>query len=158
MESIRRVRMEDLARNAGRVIREVREGEPALVENHGEPEVAIIDVVDYRLLRAALRYLGRPGARQVGHAAPTPLPEKGGLDRQEVEALPDIQARYDLVLASYLQGDISLARAAELLDMPWIDLRTRSVRLDIPMAMAPAGLAEARRDIEVAMRIAEPEP
>lgn len=158
VESMRRVRKADLARHAGRVIQAVRKGEPALVESDGEPEVAIIDVVDYRLLRAALRHLGRPVGRDAAPVGPGPAPAEGGLDRQEVDALPDVQARYDLVLARYLQGDISLARAAELLDMPWIELRTRFRRLDIPVATAPADLAEALQDVEVAMRLARPEP
>jgi len=156
MESTRRVRKTELARNTHQVIRAVQRGETALVENHGEPEVAIIDILDYRLLRATMRFLGQRGA------GTGPLwgkqsanPEAGGVTRKEIDALPDVQARYDLVIAKYLEGDISLGRAAGLLDMPRLELQTRFLRLDIPMENAPATESEARGDAEMAMRFLE---
>jgi len=50
----------------------------------------------------------------------------------------------------YLPAAISLPRAAELLDLPWLDLRTRCLRLDVPLRNAPADLAEAKEDVQVA--------
>ncbi len=155
MEPVRRVRKTDLARNTHDVIKAVQRGEMALVENHGEPEVAIIDIVDYRLLRSAMRYLARKGTVDLWSRR-VPYPEEGGLSQEDVDALAEVQDRYDLVLAGYLEGEISLARAAELLNMPWIELHTRFWRLDIPLETAPADLEEARRDTETAMRLAEP--
>jgi predicted HTH domain antitoxin len=64
--------------------------------------------------------------------------------------LVDPQARYDLVLAHYLAGAISLARAAELLDLSWLELRARCLRLDVPLRTAPADLDQARADVEAA--------
>jgi predicted HTH domain antitoxin len=60
----------------------------------------------------------------------------------------DPQARFDLVLAHYLAGAISMGRAAELLGLPWLDLRTRFVRLDVPVRTAPRDLDEAIGDME----------
>ena len=60
-----------------------------------------------------------------------------------VTAQPTLQAQYDLILAYYLAEEISLSRAAELLDLPWLDLRTCFLRLDVPLRPAPADLAEA---------------
>lgn len=155
MDPVRRIRKTDLARNTHDVIKAVQRGETTLVENHGEPEVAIIDIVDYRLLRAAMRCLARKDAGRLW-SRPASNPEEGGLSQEDVDALPDVQDRYDLVLASYLDGEISLARAAELLGIPWIELHTRFWRLDIPMETAPADLEEARRDAETALRLAQP--
>jgi hypothetical protein len=45
---------------------------------------------------------------------------------------------------------ISLARAAELLDLPWLDLRTRFLRLDVPLRASPADVDEARADAAAA--------
>ncbi len=138
------------------LIQSVQRGETALVENHGEPEVAIIDIVDYRLLRAAMRFLARRSADRLW-TRPASKPDEGGLSQEDVDALAEVQDRYDLVLASYLEGEISLARTAELLGMSWIELHTRFWRLDIPMETAPADLEEARRDTETAVRLAEPD-
>jgi len=140
MESVQRVRKTDLARHTRRVIQAVQRGRTALIESHGQPEAVIMDVIDYRILRAVMRY----------HVQPPDIDPAAGLaDRQAAQAA-DPQARYDTVLAHYLAGAISLARAAELLDLAWLDLRTRCLRLDVPLRAAPADLAEARADIAVA--------
>jgi predicted HTH domain antitoxin len=140
MESVRRIRKTDLARNTRQVINSVLRGQTAVVESHGKPEVAILDIVDYRIIRAVMRY----------YAQMPEIDVQTGLPDQEVAALSDPQDRFNLVLAHYLAGAVSLGRAAELLDLPWLDLRTRFLRLDVPLRTAPADLDEARRDVEVA--------
>jgi hypothetical protein len=111
-------------------------GRTAIIESHGQPEVAILDIVDYRIMRAVVRY----------HAQQPETVLEGGLGDQTVAAVTDDQERFDLVIAHYLAGAISLARAAELLDLPSLDLRTRFIRLDVPLRTAPADLAEAIND------------
>ena len=141
MEQIKRVRKTDLARNTRQVITAVQRGQTAIVESHGQPEAAILDILDYHILRAVMRYY-------------TQRPEidvEAGLANKHVVALTDTQARYDLVLAHYLAGAISLARAAELLDLSWLDLRTRCLRLDVPLRTAPTDLEQARADVEAAL-------
>ena len=56
MELLQRVRKTDLARNTRKIIRDVLRGKTAIVESHGLPEVAIVDVIDYYLKSAALYY------------------------------------------------------------------------------------------------------
>lgn len=73
-----------------------------------------------------------------------------GLQVAEVQALDDLQACYDLVFAHYLAGSISLARAAELLGLPWLALRTRCQRLNVPLRTAPGDAEEAARDVAAA--------
>jgi hypothetical protein len=62
----------------------------------------------------------------------------------------DPQTRVHTVLSHYLAGAISVDRTAELLDLSWLDLRTRFLRLDVPLRVAPSILDKARQDTEVA--------
>jgi antitoxin (DNA-binding transcriptional repressor) of toxin-antitoxin stability system len=50
------VRKTDLARNTSQVIRNVLRGQPTLIENHGQPEVTIVGVIDYLILRALAHF------------------------------------------------------------------------------------------------------
>jgi predicted HTH domain antitoxin len=146
MQSMQRVRKTDLARNTRQVINDVLRGQTAVVESHGEPEVAIMDILDYRITRAVMRY----------YSLQPEIDVEAGLSNQQVAAVPEPQERYNLVLAHYLAGAISLGRAAELLELPWLDLRTRFSRLDVPMRVAPADLPEAKSDVEAAEEWAIP--
>jgi len=141
IESVRHIRKTDLARNTRQVINAVLRGQTAVVESHGKPEVAILDIVDYRIIRAVMRY----------YAQMPEIDVKAGLSDQKVTVISDPQDRSNLVLAHYLAGAISLGRAAELLDVSWLDLRTRFLRLDVPLRTAPANLAAARADVKVAI-------
>jgi hypothetical protein len=145
MESIQHVRKTDLARNTREVLNTVMRGQTALIESHGKAEAAIIDIVDYLILRAVMRY----------HARPPEIDANAGLTDAAVQAISDPQARYDLVLAHYLAGSISLGRAAELLKLPSFDLRLRFVRLDVPLRLGPATIEEALAEEEVASRLAQ---
>ena len=149
VEFVQRVRKTDLARNTRRVINAVHRGQTALIESHGEAEAAIIDIIDYRILRAVVRYHARQVAEQ-GKWLDRVLEVQQGLSEQEVAALPDPQAQYDLALAHYLAGGISLARTAELLGQSWLELRTRFLRLDVPVRAGPAEPTEAKEDMETA--------
>ena len=140
MEFITRVRKTDLARNTRQVIRAVQRGQTAVIESHGQPEAAIIDIVDYRILRAVMRF----------YAQRPEIDVEAGLADEQGAAPADTRERYNLVMAHYLAESISLGRAAELLDLTWLDLHTRCLRLDVPLRTAPADLAQARADVETA--------
>ena len=143
MQYLHRVRKTDLARNTRQVLRAVQRGQTAIIESHGQPEAAILDIVDYYLQRAAIAYYTQ---------APAIDPD-AGLSGEAAASTGDDQARYNLVLAHYLGGALSLARAAELLDLPWIDLRLRFARLDIPIHTSPGAPAELEGDIRNASRL-----
>ena len=119
----------ELSRNTRQIIRAAQRGQTVVIEHHGQPEVAIIDIADYHILRALAHYYAHPSQIQTG----------SGLSDEAVAAQPDLQAQYDLVLAYYLAEEISLDRAAELLDLSRIDLRGRFFRLDVPLRAGPAG-------------------
>jgi prevent-host-death family protein len=136
METIQHIPKTELARNTRQVIRAAQRGQTVVVESHGQPEVAIMDIVDYHIVRAVLRYYMEPPAIEIGAGLP------------DTEAHPaDPQAQYDLILAHYLSENISLGRAAELLRLPWLDLRSRFIRLDIPLRLGPANIEEARQEV-----------
>lgn len=140
MDVVQRVSRTDLARNTRRVLNDVRRGRTTLIENYGEPEAALLDIVDYRILRAVMRY----------HAEMPKIASDAGLSEEDVQAMDDPDARYGLVFAHYLAGSISLARTAELLDIPWLELRTRCLRLNVPLRSAPGDAAEAAADVATA--------
>ena len=127
----------ELSRNTRQIIRAAQRGQTVVIEHHGQPEVAIIDIADYHILRALAHYYARAPKIVAG----------SGLRHEAVVSQPDLQAQYDLVLAHYLAEEISLGRAAELLDLPWIDLRTRFLRLDVPLRIGPADPDEARAEV-----------
>ncbi len=139
MEYIQRVRKTDLARNTHQIIRNAQRGQTILVESHGQAEVAILDILDYRIVRAFLSYHTHP-----------PQIDSAGLNREVIETVSDPQHAYDLVLAHYLAGAISLGRAAELLGLPPLDLQTRFMRLDVPLHLSPQDEQSVRQDINAA--------
>lgn len=51
--------------------------------------------------------------------------------------------RWALVVGAYLEKEINLGKAAEMLDIHELDLRERFIRLGIPLRIGPADLAEA---------------
>lgn len=140
MTTIQRVSRTELARNTRQVLNDVQRGRTALVESHGKPEAAILDIIDYRIVRGVMRY----------HAEDPEIDPEAGLSEGAVQAREDAEARYALVLAHYLAGSISMSRAGELLGIPWLELRTRFMRLDVPVRTAPADADEAADDVAAA--------
>jgi predicted HTH domain antitoxin len=138
MELLQRVRKTDLARNTRKIIRDVLRGNTAIVESHGLPEVAIVDVIDYYLQSAALHYFTQSPKINI----------QEGLPDETIAKMDNEQERYNLVLAHYLGEAISLGRAAELLNLPWVDLRMRLARLDIPLFLGPRDIEELRAEIK----------
>ena len=139
MEYIQHVRKTDLARNTSRIIKGVQRGQTVLVENHGQVEAAIIAIIDYRILRALTLYYTHP-----------PKINPQGLEIQMIQSLDEPQERYDLVLAHYLAGVISLGRAAELLELHVLELQTRFVQLNAPLNLGPKDDQDAKAEVDAA--------
>jgi hypothetical protein len=123
----------------------VRGGQTALIEADGEPEVAVVDVVDYRILRAI--------ARAQTHPALDANLERGLPNVPPAAADGDAQAPYDIVLAYYLAGGITLGRAAEALGLAWVDLQQRFARLDVPLSIGSHTVEDAVAEIAAAESI-----
>jgi predicted HTH domain antitoxin len=138
MEYRQRISKTDLARNTHRVIHEAQRGYTVIVESHGQPEVAIVDILDFRIQRAAIQYF----------ADPQKFNEDPEITEAVLGSLPDEQARCDLVIGHYLAVHMSLGRAAELLSMPFEELRMRMVRSGIPLRLGPENIEELQTELK----------
>ena len=142
----------DLARRTRQVVDRARRGDTIIVESYGEEQVVVIDAVDYRILRAVAAYQTLPP-----HPAPVndPTLEPAGLSETEVEqacqeAGGSPQARWNKVMAAYLDGHISLGRAATLLAISSYELDERFRRLEVPRRIGPATKEEAQAEVDAA--------
>jgi hypothetical protein len=138
------VRKTDLARNTSRIIRNVLRGQPTVIENHGQPEAIVVDVVDFLILRALAHY----------YAGNLPPLDPNGPDDGEFAGFSS-QARYNRAMQYYLAEQCSSGRMAELLEIPWIDVRERFHRLGVPLFLESSALDEVRKDAENARKWAE---
>ena len=133
MEDRRRVRKTDLARNTRKIIQDIQRGQAALIEDRGRVIAVILHIADYHILRAATKYYGHPAE----------IDPRAGLSDDRLANLEGSQDVYDLVIGHYLADVISLGRAAELLNLPWLDLRNRFIRLDVPTKLGAEDENEA---------------
>ena len=141
MERIQRVSDIELAQQTQKILNDVQRGYTAVVERQGEPDVAMIDMIDYGIMRAALRYfIERPAVER-----------NPGLAESALDESSDIQERFDLVLSHYLAGVISLGRAAELLNLPMIGLRNRFSRLHVPLYPGPIDMDDVHAEVQAAL-------
>ncbi len=105
----------DLARRTREALEHAQRGETVFIESYGTEQAAIIDAKEYYLLRAVAMHRHRPLAPVTSvETAPR------GLTEDEVQARVaaaggDRQEAWIAVIGAYLDGDISLGRAAVLL-------------------------------------------
>ena len=133
MEILHRISKTDLARKTHEILRNIQRGQMAIIESHGQAEAALMDIIDYRILRAVASYSASPH-----------------VDKHVAANFVDEQDRYNQVLFAYLSEAISLGRAAELLDLSAIDLRFRFIHLDLPLRTGPVTVDEIEEDIRQA--------
>lgn len=107
MEYEQRVSKTDLALSTHQVICEAQRGYTVLAENHGQPEVAIVDIVDFQLQRAAIHYFG----------IPTEYEQDIEIFESILKSLPTNQGGFNLVTGHYLKVHIRTGCSAELLGM-----------------------------------------
>jgi len=118
------------------MLERARRGQTLFVKSYGEEQITIMDALDYRLLRAVASYRGRADAPIADHEqTPQGLSE---MQVQEATKGDDLQAVWNLVISAYLDGDISLGRAALLLEMNRFELSTRFNRLSLPLRLGVA--------------------
>ena len=67
----------------------------------------------------------------------------------------DEDLRWSMAVNAYLDEEISLSKAAELLDMHPLVLQERFLEMGIPILLGPETMAEARAEIEAARGGAE---
>jgi hypothetical protein len=137
MDYVSTISKTDLARKIREVFHTVQRGQMVIVENHGQPEAAILDITDYYILMAATRY----------HTQPPQIDPDEGLADETIEHFA-AQDRFDVVLAHYLAGSISLSRTAELLNLPWLDLRSRLYRIGLPVRIGSENIDDLRAEMD----------
>ena len=139
MDALHRVSKTDLARKTRQIIRDVQRGLVTVVESHGQAEVAILDIVDFRILQAAAQ------VNVPGDAVQVP-------DEAVLQLLSDEQARYNRVLSAYLGAQISLGRMAELLGLAALDARFRLARLGITLRIGEADSENLQSEVDTAVQ------
>lgn len=138
MDYEQRISKTELARSTHHVIREAQRGYTVLVENHGQPEVAIVDIIDFQLQRAAIHYFSLPNKYE----------DDLEINESMLETLTTDQDRFNLVLGHYLAEHQSIGRSAELLGMSTPELMVRLERAGVPLRVGPSSFEELQRDIE----------
>jgi predicted HTH domain antitoxin len=114
----------DLTNKTQEVVDRVLRGEVIVVECSGQKQVVLLDPLDFRLLQALA---------------------KCAIDEKEGSGDHDVRA-----LQAYLADEISLGKAAELLNLSRFELQARFLRLGVPLRIGPSTLDEARAEIEAA--------
>lgn len=112
----------DLARNTREIVDQVRKGDTIMVQSYGEDQIVLLDAFDYRILKALVDY----ALREAGVSHPGDVGE---------------------VIRLYLDEQISLAKAAEMLGLSRYELMERFERLGVPLRMGSKTLEEAQEEI-----------
>lgn len=138
----------ELARNTRKIIDDARRAGPVVVESYGQQQAAVLDIVDYRLLKAVAAWQPDPTAP---NSDPNAMPAGLALeDNRPNETDSDLQATWNRVLSAYLDVNISLGRAAKLLNLSRFELQDRLNRLDLPLRLGPQSIEDAVREIDAA--------
>jgi prevent-host-death family protein len=139
----------ELARHTGQVVDRVRRGHMLIVESNGEEQVAVVDVLDYRLLQAvATYYTSLEHSTQTVMESDAPRGLSESMVQEAVAEAGDVQAAWNCVIGAYLGGDISLGRASQLLKLSRFELTTRFNRLGLPLQQGPTTAEDALDDLE----------
>jgi predicted HTH domain antitoxin len=112
----------DLARNTREIVDQVRKGYTVFVQSYGEDQIVLLDLLDYKILKALVDYA---------------LREATDLRAGDVNE----------VMHRYLDEQISLAKASEILGLSHYELMERFERLEIPLRLGPETLEEAQEEI-----------
>ncbi len=60
----------------------------------------------------------------------------------------DRELRWTMIVEAYMDEQINLGKAAEMLEMHELELRDRFLELGIPLRLGAANVAEARAEVE----------
>lgn len=139
----------EFAEHLDAVINQARHGRTILVQEQGENQVAIMSTLDFYLLRAMAAYRARQPA-PINDSTMAPR----GLALSEIKPFTTsdesaVRGRWETVIAAYLDGDISLGRAATLLGISRFELINCFNRLELPLHLGSMQIAEARAELQV---------
>ena len=120
-QELLKVTRTDLVRDSGEIFDSLMRGSVAVIEKRGKPQAILIDVYDFYSLRAAAAY----GIHEEDLSSEE-------LDKF-VNSGPGEDELHVKVIGQYLAEGISLERSAELLGIPFTELKARFMRLHIPI-------------------------
>lgn len=140
MSTTHSISASQLPSNVERILEAIRQGDMVVVEREGRPEAALVDIVDFRILRAVMAFLADGPPNESFH-------DSHDLDPRSA----DPQDRFDYALAQFLSGSISLSRTAEMLDLSPAGMRARFGRMGIPQRISPSSDKEAADDVAEAI-------
>jgi predicted HTH domain antitoxin len=112
----------DLARNTREIVDQVRKGYTVFVQSYGEDQIVLLDLLDYKILKALVDYALR-------------------------ETTDSRAGDVTEVMHRYLDEQISLAKASEILGLSRYELMERFERLEIPLRLGPETLEDAQEEI-----------
>lgn len=112
----------DLARNTREIVDQVRKGHTIFVQSYGEDQIVLLDILGYKILKALVDYA---------------LQETGDLQAGDINE----------VMRLYLDEQISLAKASEMLGLSRYELMDHFERLEIPLRLGPETLEDAQEEI-----------
>ncbi|MBK6432543.1 hypothetical protein [Candidatus Amarolinea dominans] len=138
----------DLARRTRQAIEQAQRGQAVFIESYGAEQVAIVDVLDYRLLRAAATFRSQMSAPVNNPDLPPAGLTETAVQARVAAAAGDVQEAWNMIIAAYLAGDISLGRTATLLNMSRFELLARFNRFGLPMRMGALSIHEAQAEYE----------
>jgi len=115
----------DLARDTREIVDQVRKGDTVVVQSYGEDQIVLLAHLDYQILKALVDYA---------------LREPNDVQTADVSA----------VIRLYLEEQISLAKASEMLGVSRYELMEHFERLGIPLRLGPSTLDEAQDEIAAA--------
>jgi hypothetical protein len=151
MQRMATISKTDLARRTRQIVDRVRRGDTLIVESYGEEQIVMMDITDYRILRAVAAYhsLG-PHPAPINDVALEPAGLSEAQVEQAVQETGSFQARWNQVISAYLDGHINLGRAAILLNLSRYELDERFRRLDVPRRIGPQTVEQAQAEVDVA--------
>lgn len=112
----------ELARNTREIVDQVRKGHTVFVQSYGEDQIVLLDLLDYKILKA----LGDYALRETDNTQTDDVSE---------------------VIHRYLDEQISLAKVSEMLGLSRYDLMDRFERLGIPLRLGPQTLEDAQEEV-----------
>lgn len=112
----------DLARNTREIVDQVRKGHTIFVQSYGEDQIVLLDLLDYKILKALVDYA---------------LQETTELHAGDINE----------VMRLYLDEQISLAKASEMLGLSRYELMDHFERLGIPLRLGPETLEDAQEEV-----------
>ncbi len=136
----------DLARRTRQAIEQAQRGQAVFIESYGAEQVAIVDVLDYRLLRATATFRSQMSAPVNNPDLPPAGLTETAVQARVAAAAGDVQEAWNMIIAAYLAGDISLGRAATLLNLSRFELLARFNRIGLPMRMGALSIHEAQAE------------